>query len=93
MNCMQDMQGRAAARPELVSEYQNTIHIVVSETIIKAITVVIHPWYSIMDNFDLSQLVHISLVFIRGGQKTAGWQRTAAFTGKKVAIKIWDVHC
>ena len=43
MNCKQDMQGRAAARPELVSEYQNTIHIVVSEMIIKVITVVIHP--------------------------------------------------
>ena len=66
---MQDMQRRAAARPELVSEYQNTIHIVVSETVIKAIQVVIHPQYSIMDTFGLSQLVHMSLVFIGVGKR------------------------
>jgi len=41
MDHMQDMQRRAAE--ELISEHQKTIHIAVSETIIKAIQVVVHP--------------------------------------------------
>lgn len=90
---MQDMQGTAAVRPEFISEYQNTVPTVVSEMIIKVIQVVIHPSYSIMDIFGPSHLVHISLVFIRGGQKTSDWQSTAALTSKRVAIKIQDVHC
>lgn len=43
MNCMQGMLLRAAGRPELISEDQNTIHIAVSEMIIKAFQAVIHP--------------------------------------------------